>query len=116
MLLKHAGLTLATLTFCAAVDLAPAVAQAPNCADMYNRTMGLYQAAPASPEYAQMAAAYSASCVGPSATPAYSTPAYGYAPGYAPSYGYAPAYVGVPIGVGIGFGGGYHDGEGGWRR
>jgi hypothetical protein len=111
MLLKHAGLTLATLTLCAAVDLAPAAAQAPNCAEMYSRTMGLYQAAPASPQYAQMAAAYSASCIGPSAT-AYPAPANG----YAPSYGYAPAYIGTPVGVGIGFSGGYHDGEGGWRR
>jgi hypothetical protein len=112
MLLKHAGLTLATLTLCAAVNLTPAAAQAPNCTDMYNRTMGLYQAAPASPEYAQMAAAYSASCIGPSAISADPAPGNG----YAPSYGYAPAYVGTPIGVGIGFGGGYHNGEGGWRR
>src|SRR6266851_4603333 len=39
-----------------------ASAQAPNCGDLYNHLMGLYQAAPQSPEYSQMSAFYSANC------------------------------------------------------
>jgi hypothetical protein len=110
MLLKLApALTAVTFAFCASVD--PAAAQAPNCGAMYSQVMGLYQTAPQSPQYAQMAAAYSASCVGPSAGPAYPAPGYGYTPGYyAPGYAYAPP---IAVGVGIGYGGGW---GGGWRR
>jgi hypothetical protein len=118
MSLKHVGLTVATFALFAAVNAAPAAAQVPNCGDMYNRVMQLYQAAPASPEYAQMASAYSASCVGPSAS---AGPAYPAATYSTPTYGYAPAYVyGAPVsvGVGVGYGGGYYGGGygGGWRR
>ena len=34
-----------------------------NCVDLYNRVMAVYQTAPLSPEYNQMAAAYSATCL-----------------------------------------------------
>jgi hypothetical protein len=120
MSLKHAALTAAAFALCAGVNPAPAAAQTANCANMYNGVMQLYQTAPQSPEYAQMAATYSASCVGASAGPIY-PPAAGpgypgpasYAPGYvAPGY-VGPGYVyGPPVGVGIGFG----VGGGGWRR
>ena len=111
MLFKLAALTEVACGLCAALNPAPAAAQAPNCGDMYNRVMQLYQTAPLSPEYAQMAAGYSASCVGTSAGPAY--PAAGYP---ASAYGYAPGYVyGPPVSVGIGFGYGGGWG-GGWRR
>jgi hypothetical protein len=119
MLLKHAALAAATFALCSAVNHTPAAAQAPNCGAMYNRVMQLYQTAPQSPEYAQMAAAYSASCVGPSAGPAYAPgPGPGY---YPPPYGYAPGYdYGPPVGIviGGGWGGGWRGGGwgGGWRR
>jgi len=111
MLLKPAALATATFALCAAVNPPPAAAQTPNCGEMYGRVMQLYQTAPQSPEYAQMAAAYSASCVGPTAGPAYyPPPAYGYAPGYY----YGPA---VGVGVGFGYGGGWRGGwGGGWHR
>jgi hypothetical protein len=131
MLLKHVALTAATIALCAAVNAAPAAAQAPNCGDMYNRVMQLYQAAPQSPEYAQMSANYNASCIGPSAGSAYPSPSYpagsypadGYPAASYPAasypaagYGYSPAYVSGPpisVGVGFGYGGGW---GGGWRR
>src|SRR5271154_1712081 len=119
MSLKHAALTAAAFALCAVAEPAPAAAQAPNCGAMYNRVMQLYQTAPQSLEYAQMAAAYSASCVGPSAGPAYAP---GYGPGYyPPPYGYAPGYdYGPPVGVviGGGWGGGWRGGGwgGGWHR
>src|SRR5580700_861642 len=102
MSLKHAALAAATLALGAALYAAPAAAQPVNCPDLYNHVMGLYQTAPASPEYAQLSAAYSASCVGPAAYAApYPAPYYPYP---APYYGYAPGYVyGPPVGVGIGF-------------
>ena len=116
MSLKNAALTATAFALCAGVNPAPAAAQTANCADMYNRVMQMYQTAPQSPEYAQMAGAYSASCVGASAGPIYPSVA---GPGYAgPTYGYAPGYggpgyvYGPPVGVGIGFG----VGGGGWRR
>ena len=114
MLFKLAALTAVTFSLGAALNPAPAAAQAANCGAMYNRVMQLYQAAPQSPEYAQMAAGYSANCVGPSVGPAY--PAGGYAGYPAAAYGYAPGYVyGPPVSVGVGFG--YGGGWGGkWRR
>ena len=113
MSLKLAGLAGATLALCALIDPAPVAAQTVNCADMYGRVMALYQAAPLSPAYNQMAAAYAASCL----TGAYAAPiymqTYVQAPAY-PTYDY-PYYGGygygfpVGIGVGFGFGRGFHD-------
>jgi hypothetical protein len=108
MSLKLVALAGATLALCALVDPAPAAAQAVSCADMYGRVMTLYQAAPLSPAYTQMAAAYSASCLtGASAAPVYlqtnvQAPA---SPTYSPAsdYGYAdPAY---PLNGSGGYGG-----------
>ncbi len=119
MSLKHVVLAGAIFTLCAAVDAAPASAQSPNCVDIYRHVMQLYQVAPQSPEYNQVATVYSATCLaGPSAAPGY--PGYNsqYSDEYQPSYGYAepnyPYYGGygyaVPVGVGfgLGFGGGFH--------
>jgi hypothetical protein len=114
MSLKPVALTVAALALGTAIHTTPAAAQPVNCPAMYNQVMALYQSAPASPEYAQMAASYSASCVGGGgyAGPAYSPPYYGYAPAYPDPY-YAPGYVyGPPVGVGIGFGFGGR----GWHR
>jgi hypothetical protein len=124
MSLKLAAMAGATLALCASIDPAPAAAQAANCADMYGRVMALYQAAPQSPAYNQMAAAYGASCLAgtPAAqvymqtyvqaqaypTYAYYPPYYGYAdyPYYGGGYGY-----GFPVGFGFGFGRGFHGGN-----
>ncbi|HZT86403.1 MAG TPA: hypothetical protein VFA12_00450 [Stellaceae bacterium] len=58
----------------AALPAAPAAAQV-NCADLYNRMIALYQTAPQSPEYAQMAASYNGYCVaGASPAPAAGDP------------------------------------------
>jgi hypothetical protein len=136
MPIKYAASTAAVLLgLCTAIDPAPAAAQAPNCVDMYSHVMALYQSAPLSPEYNQMAAAYAASCLrGASFAPTYPAPAPDYgAPVYTPvypatSYGYTPApypyygydypsyaygYDSVPVGVGLGFGfrGGFHHGD-----
>jgi hypothetical protein len=111
MSLKYVVLTAATFALCAAVNPTPAAAQALNCGDMYNRVMQIYQAAPQSPEYAQMSATYSASCAGPSVGSVYPSAGYpsaGY--GYAPTYVYGPP---ISVGVGFGYGGGW---GGGWRR
>jgi hypothetical protein len=124
MLLKHAALGAATLALCAAAGSAPASAQSMSCPDMYNQVMAVYRTAPLSPEYSQLAGAYSDRCLtGASAAPAYPGQAYrAPAPVYlAPSYGYAPAAYpdyrynssdgdGGPVGVGIGVGvgGGFH--------
>ena len=116
MLFKHVALTAAAFALCAAVNPAPAAAQTSNCGDMYNRVMQLYQAAPQSPEYAQMSASYNASCIGPSASSAYPAASYPAAGYPAAGYGYAPAYAYGPpvsVGVGFGYGGGW---GGGWRR
>jgi hypothetical protein len=111
MSLKYVALTATAFALCAWVNSEPAAAQVPNCGEMYNRVMQLYQAAPYSPEYAQMTAAYGASCVGPSAGPAHPEAGPGYA---APAYGYAPGYAyGPPVGVVVGVGGGW---GGGWRH
>ena len=123
MSLKLAAMAGATLALFASLDPEPAAAQAVNCADMYGQVMALYQAAPLSPAYNQMAAAYSTSCLGRSAAqvymqtyvqaPAYPTYAY-----YPPNYGYAdyPYYgggygYGFPVGFGFGFGRGFHGGN-----
>lgn len=75
MSFKHPAIALAAAAFCVAAASAPASAQSPNCGEIYNRLMGLYQVAPQSPEYAEMSAVYSANCLGgPSAGPAYQGP------------------------------------------
>jgi hypothetical protein len=125
MSLKLAAMAGATLGLCISIDPAPVAAQAVNCAGMYGRVMALYQAAPLSPAYNQLAAAYGASCLaGTSAAPVYMQtyvqapyyPTYSY---YSSSYyGYAdyPYYGGygygfpVGLGVGFGFGHGFHHG------
>jgi len=93
----------------------PASAQSPDCGDLYNHLMGLYQAAPQSPEYSQMSAFYNGTCIAdasaaPAYAPYYQPPSYGYAEAdypYYGGYGYA-----VPIGVGIGLARGFHHGGG----
>jgi hypothetical protein len=121
MMLKYIALTAGAFVLCATINPAPAAAQTPNCADMYNRVMQVYQAAPLSPEYAQMSTTYTARCLGAPAASAY--PSYGYPAAANPSpsdYGYAPAadaYAPV-VGVGVGFGdgSGWGGDRGGWRR
>jgi hypothetical protein len=125
MSLKHVGLAGATLALSISINPAPGSAQAVNCADMYSRVMALYQTAPLSPAYNQMATAYVASCLaGTSAAPVYMQtyvqapyyPTYSYYP--SSYYGYAdyPYYGGygygfpVGFGVGFGFGRGFHHG------
>jgi hypothetical protein len=100
MSLKQPAIMLAAVALCAAAGSAPALAQSESCVAQYNRVTALYQIAPLSPEYSQMAAAYSARCLGGAAAappPAYygSTTGYGYnGPAYY-GYGYsAPAYYG----------------------
>ena len=125
MALKLAAVAGATLALSASINPAPVAAQAMNCADMYSRVMALYQTAPLSPAYNQMAAAYVASCLPTSAAPVYpQTYVQSYYPTYSsyPSsyYGYAepnyPNYgsygYGIPIGLGLGLGfahGFHHD-------
>jgi hypothetical protein len=91
MSLKQPTIMLAAVTLCAAAASTPVLAQSEGCRDQYNRVMALYQAAPLSPEYGQMAAAYSARCLGGAG----STTGYGYnGPAYY-GYGYsAPVYYG----------------------
>jgi hypothetical protein len=99
MSLKQPAIMLAAVALCAAVGPTPVLAQSGSCVDQYNRVTALYQTAPLSPEYGQMAAAYSARCLaGASAAlpPAYyESNGYGYnGPAYY-GYGYnAPAYYG----------------------
>jgi hypothetical protein len=71
---------IAALAVCAAACPGLAAAQPVNCGDLYNRLIALYQSAPQSPAYAQMAAAYQASCVTGSPTQPGAV-----APGYAGS-------------------------------
>ena len=100
MSLKQPAIMLAAVALCAAVGSAPVLAQSGSCADQYNRVTALYQTAPLSPEYNQMAAAYSARCLaGASAAqpPAYygGTAGYGYNGPASYGYGYnAPVYYG----------------------
>jgi hypothetical protein len=106
MSLKLAASAGAIVVLYTSIDPAPVSAQVVNCADMYGRVTALYQAAPLSPAYNQMAATYSASCLGgrPPApvymqtyvqAPPYPTYAY-----YLPYYGYAdyPYYGGYGLG------------------
>jgi hypothetical protein len=100
MSLKQPAIMLAAVALCAAEGSAPVLAQSGSCVDQYNRVTALYQTAPLSPEYNQVAAAYSARCLaGASAAqpPAYygNTTGYGYnGPAYY-GYGYnAPVYYG----------------------
>ena len=99
MSLKQPAIMLAAVALCAAVGPTPVLAQSGSCVDQYNRVTALYQTARLSPEYGQMAAAYSARCLaGASAAlpPAYyGSTGYGYnGPAYY-GYGYnAPAYYG----------------------
>jgi hypothetical protein len=65
MSLKQPTIMLAVVTLCAAAGSAPALAQSESCVAQYNRVTALYQTAPLSPEYGQMAAAYSARCLVP---------------------------------------------------
>ena len=113
MSLKQPAIMLAAVALCAAVGSAPVLAQSGSCADQYNRVTALYQTAPLSPEYNQMAAAYSARCLaGASAAPpaAYygSTTGYGYnGPAYY-GYGYnGPAYYGYGYNAPVYYGPGY---------
>jgi len=123
MSLKHAASAGAIVSLCVAFAPAPAVAQPVNCAELYNHVMSVYQAAPLSPQYNQIAAAYSANCLaGASAAPAYppiDPQDYGayYQPPYSayaePDYPYSGGYgyaVPVGVGIGLGFGGRFHHG------
>jgi hypothetical protein len=100
MSLKQPAIVLAAVALCATAGSAPALAQSESCVAQYDRVTALYQIAPLSPEYSQMAAAYSARCLaGASAAPPLvyygSTTGYGY--NGPPYYGYgynAPAYYG----------------------
>lgn len=75
MSFKRPAIVLAAVALCVAAGSAPVSAQSPNCVDLYNRLMELYQVAPQSPEYGQMSAFYSATCLaGPTAGPAYPGP------------------------------------------
>ena len=97
MSLKQPAIMLAAVALCAAVGSAPVLAQSGSCADQYNRVTALYQTAPLSPEYNQMAAAYSARCgAAASAGPGYyGGTGYGYNDPAYYGYGYnAPAYYG----------------------
>jgi len=101
MSLKQPAIMLAAVALSAAAGSAPVLAQSESCLDQYNRVTALYQTAPLSPEYSQMAAAYSARCLGGASAvppPAYygsTTTGYGYnGPAYY-GYGYsAPVYYG----------------------
>jgi hypothetical protein len=103
MSLKQPAIMLAAVALCAAGGSRPVLAQSGSCVDQYNRVTALYQAAPLSPEYNQMAAAYSARCLaGASAAP---PPAY-YAG--AAGYGYnGPAYYGYGYNAPVYYGPGY---------
>jgi len=96
MSLKQPAIMLAAVALCVAAGSAPVLAQSEGCLGQYNRLMALYQTAPLSPEYSQMAAYYSARCLaGASAGPAYyGNTGYGYnSPGNY-SYGYNAPYYG----------------------
>jgi len=125
MSLKQRAVVLAAAIFCVAAGSTRVVAQTTNCVDLYNRVMAVYQTAPLSPEYNQMAATYGASCLAGAAAAAPAYPSYYpqyYAPYYQPPYypaysGYAEPFYpyygyGAPVGVGIalGFGGGFRGG------
>jgi hypothetical protein len=97
MSLKQPAIMLAAVALCGAAGSAPALAQFESCAAQYNRVTALYQTAPLSPEYSQMAAAYNARCLaGAPAAPAYyGSTGYGYNGPVYYGYGYnAPVYYG----------------------
>jgi hypothetical protein len=111
MSLKHTTCAAAILSLCVAIAPAPAAAQLMNCAELYTNLMAVYQAAPLSPQYNQLIAAYSTNCL--AAAPAYApfdaqdSGAYDQPPAaYAePAYPYYGGYrYAVPVGVGIGLG------------
>jgi hypothetical protein len=66
----------AAIALCVVAGSAPAAAQSGRCTDLYSRVMSLYQTAPYSPEYSQMANYYSSRCLvgGQSASPGYPGP------------------------------------------
>jgi hypothetical protein len=103
MSLKQPAIMLAAAALCGAGGSTPVLAQSGSCADQYNRVTALYQTAPLSPEYNQMAAAYSARCLpGASAAP---PPAYS---GTTSGYGYnGPAYYGYGYNAPVYYGPGY---------
>ena len=97
MSLKQPVIMLAAVALCAAAGSTPALAQSESCVDQYNRVAALYQTAPLSPEYSQMAAAYNARCLtGVPVAPAYyGSTGYGYNNPAYNGYGYsAPVYYG----------------------
>jgi hypothetical protein len=97
MSLKQPAIMLAAVALCAAAGSAPALAQSGSCVDEYNRVTALYQTAPLSPEYSQMAAAYSARCLAGAAAapPYYGSSGYGYSSPAYYGYGYSgPVYYG----------------------
>jgi hypothetical protein len=97
MSLKPPAIMLAAVALCAAMGSAPVLAQSESCVDQYNRVTAFYRTAPLSPEYGQMAAAYSARCLAgaPAASAYYGSTGYGYnSPAYY-GYGYSgPVYYG----------------------
>jgi hypothetical protein len=137
MINKVSAIAIGAVAFSAAV-LGPTAVQAQeSCASMYSRMMGIYQANPYSPAYAQMLPYYSSNCAtgaayqSPQPQP-YADP--GYSPGYSQyqqpaPYGYGPAPVdpgAAIVGAAIVGGAIAADGEygrqndwgnrGGWRR
>src|SRR6266481_1306100 len=107
--------TAAVVVAVGAAGSTAASAQSPNCGDLYSHLMGLYQAAPQSPEYSQMSAFYSANCLAgasdaPAYAPYYQPPSYGYAEPDYPYYGGYGYAVPVGVGIGLGFGRGFHHG------
>src|SRR5580704_5143279 len=92
MSLKSIALAAAGLAVSATLDIAPVAAQTVNCTDMYNRMMALYGTAPQSPEYSQMAAAYSGTCVAGAAAAAAPAPTAG-----SPGSPNAPADNSLPM-------------------
>jgi len=97
MSLKQPAIMLAAVALCAAAGSAPALAQSGSCVDEYNRVTALYQTAPLSPEYSQVAAAYSARCLGGASAGLayYGSSGYGYNSPANYGYGYSgPVYYG----------------------
>jgi hypothetical protein len=97
MSLKQPTIMLAAVALCAAGGSTPVLAQSGSCVDQYNRVTALYQTAPLSPAYNQMAAAYSARCLAGAAAapPYYGSSGYGYSSPAYYGYGYSgPVYYG----------------------
>jgi len=70
---KGPALALAAIALVVAAGSTPAAAQSERCTHLYGRAMALYQAAPYSNEYSQMANYYTSRCLAgsPSAGPGY---------------------------------------------